>query len=113
MLSHFVVFLQQQVLSRQQEISAYGEGDGKGDAGDNWRLECVGTHSDQVWQATQPVRLQHVDTGKYLSTAKMTEFNVETCGANCPIMNHLEAFGRAAADQHSLLTVQQGIRIQQ
>ena len=96
------------VLSRQQEITAYGKGDRKGDTGDNWTVMC-NKPSQQYWQRNMPVRLQHVDTGAYLGTAKNVEFNVDTCGHSCPLMGHLEAFGREAPDGHTLLTTEQGI----
>lgn len=94
-------------LSRQQEVTAYGQGDGKGDAGDNWIVQCSG----KFWKRNAPVHLKHQDTAKYLGTASNVEFNVQTCGHQCPILNHLEAFGRAAADKYTVLTVEQGIHL--
>ena len=94
-------------LSRQQEVTGYGTGDGKGDGGDNWKVEC----STKYWTRGSPVRLQHVDTGKYLGTSANVEFNSKTCGPNCPIMNHLEAFGRSSADSHTVMKVEQGIHL--
>jgi dolichyl-phosphate-mannose--protein O-mannosyl transferase len=96
------------VLSRQQEITAYGTGDRKGDAGDNWKLHCA-KPGQKYWQRNSPIRLQHVDTGKFLGTAKNVEFNTETCGHSCPLMGHLEAFGRGGNDAHTLLMTHQGI----
>jgi dolichyl-phosphate-mannose--protein O-mannosyl transferase len=90
------------VLSKQQEVTAYGVGDTKGDGGDDWKVECVTTGS-AVWRVGATVRLQHKDTGAYLGTSKNLEFNRETCGSQCPIMNHLEAFSRKAADGYGLL----------
>ena len=98
------------VLSRQQEITAYGKGDRKGDTGDNWIVTCT-KPSQQYWQRNTPVRLQHVDTGAYLGTANNVEFNVDTCGHSCPLMGHLEAFGREAPDGHTLLNTEQGIYV--
>jgi dolichyl-phosphate-mannose--protein O-mannosyl transferase len=95
-------------LSRQQEVSAYGEGDAKGDAGDNWIVQCK---TGQFWQRSQEIRLLHVDTQKYLGTSKTLEFNVQTCGQNCPIMGHLEAFARASTDKHGQLVVEQGVHL--
>lgn len=100
------------VLSKQQEVTGYGTGDGKGDGGDNWKVECASSSSGgKFWKRGAPVRLKHVDTGKYLGTSKNVEFNQNTCGHACPIMGHLEAFGRAAADSHTLLTTEQGIHL--
>ena len=95
------------VLSKQQEVTAYGEGDGEGDGGDNWKVTCEG----KFWLVDQPFRLWHVDTQKYLGTAKTLEFNRDTCGSQCPIMNHLEAFCRKSADTYSLLKVTQGVHL--
>lgn len=97
-------------LSRQQEVTGFGSGDGRGDGGDNWRVECSSA-KDKFWKRDQPVRLKHVDTGKFLGTSAQVEFNAQTCGPNCPIMNHLEAFGRSSADAHSLMKVVQGIHL--
>lgn len=101
--SHLV----ESVLSRQQEVTCYGVGDGLGDTGDNWKVECKGSY----WKRGLPVRLLHVDTHKYLGTSKQTEFNQNTCGRNCPIMNHLEAFGRGSADANTLLKAEHGIYV--
>ena len=62
------------ILSKQQEVTAYGQGDGEGDGGDNWLVQC----STTFWTKDQPFRLKHVDTGKFLGTAKKTEINQET-----------------------------------
>jgi dolichyl-phosphate-mannose--protein O-mannosyl transferase len=96
------------VLSRQLEITAYGKGDRKGDTGDNWIVTC-NKPSQQYWQRNIPMRLQHVDTSAYLGTANNVEFNVDTCGHSCPLMGHLEAFGRETPDGHTILTTEQGI----
>jgi len=58
--------LHQSPLTHQQEVSAYGE-DGNGDTGDNWKLVTDGT---DVWKRGAVVKLQHVDTGRYLSSNK-------------------------------------------
>jgi dolichyl-phosphate-mannose--protein O-mannosyl transferase len=98
------------VLSRQQEVSCFGSGDGKGDGGDDWKVECANPNA-KYWKRNSSVRMKHIDTGKYLGTYRKLEFNHETCGHNCPIMNHLEAFGRASVDSYTLLTVEQGIHL--
>merc|ERR1712050_342653 len=89
-------------LSHQQEITGFGN-DGKGDAGDNWRVVC--SRSASYWERDMKVRLEHVDTGMYLGTPKKTEFNQNTCGRDCPIMGHLESFGRSTADANSYMKV--------
>eukprot|EP00033_Pygsuia_biforma_P001466 GCRY01001655.1.p1 GENE.GCRY01001655.1~~GCRY01001655.1.p1 ORF type:complete len:217 (-),score=18.68 GCRY01001655.1:92-742(-) len=47
-------------LSRQQEVSCFGEGD----TGDNWILETKG-----FWSRGSNVLLKHVDTGFYLKSS--------------------------------------------
>lgn len=95
------------VLSRQQEVTAYGEGDGKGDGGDDWIVQCKG----ESWKRSEAVRLFHVDTSRYLGTAATLEFNAQTCGQNCPIMGHLEAFCRTGSDKFGDFVVDQGIHV--
>ena len=100
----------QSPMSRQQEITAFGAGDGLGDRGDDWKVVC----STKYWVRTGGVQLQHVDTGKYLGTSSNLEFNAQTCGMNCPIMGHLEAFGHNSngePNQMTKFTVDQGIQI--
>lgn len=94
-------------MSRQQEVTAYGAGDGQGDGGDNWRVECRTEH----WERSTNVRLYHMDTGKYLGTADNLEFNAKTCGPNCPIMGHLEAFARSSPDKYGDWFVDQGVHL--
>ena len=48
---------------------------------------------------------------QYLGSSANVEFNQQTCGPNCPLMNHLEAFGRSTADTHTVFTVEQGIHL--
>jgi len=77
-------------LSGNQEVSAYGE-DGVGDAGDKWilqleplegdvrkRAEADGTN--KYWRRGQKFRLQHVDTGLYLSAAPKSIYSNPIAG---------------------------------
>jgi dolichyl-phosphate-mannose--protein O-mannosyl transferase len=83
-------------LSSQLEVSGYGE-DGQGDGGDDWIVNPVrgsGTH----WKTDEEVVIQHVDTSHYLGCTEQAQFTRQNCGHNCPVMNHLEIFGRKAAD---------------
>ncbi|XP_031635752.1 stromal cell-derived factor 2-like protein 1 [Contarinia nasturtii] len=57
----------QSPLSGNQEISCYGE-DGVGDSGDNWKVIC----SDDVWNRSNSVKFQHIDTDAYLSVSGRT-----------------------------------------
>ncbi|KAF9435536.1 Stromal cell-derived factor 2-like protein 1 [Entomortierella beljakovae] len=50
-------------MSGGLEVSAY---DGQDD-GDNWTLECL--NKDEYWMRESPVKLQHVNTGTYLSSS--------------------------------------------
>jgi dolichyl-phosphate-mannose--protein O-mannosyl transferase len=97
----------QSPLSRQQEVTGFGQGDGKGDAGDNWEVECSGKY----WQRGQNVRFKHVDSGAYLGGTTQATFNQNNCGHGCPIMNHLEAFGRKSKDELSVLKADLGVYI--
>lgn len=54
-------------LSGNQEVSGFGE-EGFGDTGDNWKLICE--TNGKYWERGNPVVFQHIDTGKYLYTAK-------------------------------------------
>jgi len=97
-------------MSRQQEVTAYGEGDGKGDGGDDWIIRCMAPKA-QYWKRGEPFHLFHRDTSKFLGTSKKLEFNTNTCGQQCPIMGHLEAFGRGTNDKFTEFIVEQGIHI--
>ena len=94
-------------LSRQQEVSAFGEGDGKGDNGDDWRVVCSGKY----WERSTTVALQHVDTQKYLGASSTVKFTHQNCGHNCPILNHLEVFARSQKDNFVLWIVDMGVHI--
>jgi dolichyl-phosphate-mannose--protein O-mannosyl transferase len=91
-------------LSRQQEVSAYGN-EGEGDTGDDWVVECT----TQYWQRGAKVRLRHVDTQKYLAGSASVKYTAQNCGQGCPIMNHLETFGRKQKDDYSYVKVDMGV----
>jgi len=78
------------------EVSGFGN-DGEGDAGDNWKLECVhrkdaGNAQHRLWESTTLVRLLHVDTKHWLSSSTKTKFNQSNC-PNCPLQGELEVSG--------------------
>lgn len=98
-------------LSRQQEVSAYGEGDGLGDNGDDWRVVCTSGGGQQYWRREQKVAFQHVDSGKFLGASSSVKFTHQNCGHSCPILNHLEAFGRASQDTYGNWFVEAGVHI--
>ena len=91
-------------LSRQQEISGFGE-DGKGDTGDDWVVEC----NTGQWKRNKPVRFKHVDTQRYLGGSANVKFTQQNCGHSCPILHHLEAFGRKQRDDYSVVKVEMGV----
>ena len=37
---------------------------------------------------------EHKDTGKVLGCSVKAKFSMNNCGMNCPVMIHLEVFGR-------------------
>jgi dolichyl-phosphate-mannose--protein O-mannosyl transferase len=94
----------QSPLSKQQEVSIF-EGD---DSGNNFKVECLESN-DHIWRRGESVHLLHIDTWKYLGGSKDAEFNVRTCGQNCPLMNNLEAFARGAKDALGAIQAEQGI----
>jgi dolichyl-phosphate-mannose--protein O-mannosyl transferase len=57
--------LHQSPLSNKQEVSAFGE-DGDGDTGDNWKVIIL--DGNEEWKRNSVIRLQHVDTEKFLAT---------------------------------------------
>lgn len=92
-------------LSKQQEVSAFGDGDLFGDNGDDWKVVC----STEFWMREEVVHLQHVDSGKYLGASSTVKFTHQNCGRNCPILNHLEVFGRGAKDAYGQWFVEEGV----
>lgn len=98
-------------LSRQQEVSGYGTGDGNGDNGDDWQVVC-GTGSSAYWRREAKIHLLHVDSNKYLGASSTVKFSHQNCGHNCPILNHLEAFSRASQDKYGQWFVESGVHIQ-
>lgn len=63
-------------LSRDQEVSAFGELTGRwsdGDSGDNWTIEC--TSGTGPWKRGKNVRLRHVDTGTLLASSGHIKFS--------------------------------------
>ena len=83
-----------------QEISAYGEG-GDGDTGDNWLVRCP--TGGKFWQRKEKIRLQHDDTGMYL-TAGQHEFGR-------PIAGQREIVGYQIEDSNNLWQCKDGIYV--
>jgi dolichyl-phosphate-mannose--protein O-mannosyl transferase len=97
-------------LSRQQEVSCYGQGDGNGDNGDDWKVICSASNA-KYWRREGKVYFQHVDSGKFLGASSTVKFTHQNCGHNCPIMNHAEVFSRASQDQYGAWFVEAGVHI--
>jgi dolichyl-phosphate-mannose--protein O-mannosyl transferase len=97
-------------LSRQQEVSGYGQGDGNGDDGDDWKVICSASNA-KYWRREAKVYLQHVDSGKFLGASSSVKFTHQNCGHNCPIMNHAEVFARSSQDQYGAWFVEAGVHI--
>ena len=77
------------------------------DGGDDWRVICRG----EYWQRESTVQIQHVDTGKFLGSSSTVKFTQQNCGHNCPILNHLEAFGRNNQDNYGYFVVEMGVHL--
>lgn len=77
-------------LSRDQEVSCYGDQDGEGDSGDHWDVVC----NNDYWRRDSPVKFKHVDTGVYLAGSGRT--------FGRPISGQGEIVG--VASQHSTYT---------
>ena len=78
----------QSPLSRQQEVSLFGE-NGEGDEADNWVVACTG----REWKRDAIVKLQHVETRKFLGATRHVTFDTSNCGHMCPILGHMEVCG--------------------
>ncbi|KAJ3161684.1 hypothetical protein HDU86_006454 [Geranomyces michiganensis] len=76
-------------LTRNQEVSAYAGSD----KGDDWRLICAES-SDKHWDRETEIKLQHLETGKYLSAAAGSTYNVKPPG-----QMEVSAVANAGAEQ--------------
>jgi len=99
-------------LSRQQEVTCYGN-NGDGDTGDNWIVQPkVYNRNSQYWERDIIVWLNHVDTGAFLGSSARSEFNQNSCGARCPVMNHLEMFAKNRSDLQTEWKAEHGVYLQ-
>ncbi|KAI8914992.1 MIR motif-containing protein [Powellomyces hirtus] len=76
-------------LSKNQEVSAYDHQD----KGDDWKLVCD-QRSDKFWTRESPVKLQHVETGKYLGATAGNTYQIKPPG-----QIEVYASGSSGADQ--------------
>merc|ERR1719230_1655315 len=82
-------------LSNQKEVSGFGE-NGQGDTADDWTVECKKGKKNLM--RNEGFFLKHRETGHYLGSTTQAKFTHQNCGGRCPILNHLEVFGRGRAD---------------
>ena len=99
-------------LSNQHEVSCFGEG-GVGDSGDDWTVVCDGVTRNRAlyWVRGAPIQLRSVATGRWLGASSSVQFSESNCGRGCPIMNHLEVFGRESNDSYSRWIVELGVHL--
>ena len=96
-------------LSGQQEVSGFGV-QGFGDVSDNWKVECYPNTSTGFWEKDSPVRLKHVETGRYLGATSSTKFTQQNC-PNCPIVGQLEVAAFAKSGDTTKFVAQRGVFI--
>jgi len=80
-------------LSNQQEVSGY-EGL---DEGDNWKVVCNAKHT--TWLREEPIQLQHVTTGAWLSISAKYQYSH-------PIPGQLEVSGSKSKNADGLWAAQ-------
>lgn len=83
-------------LSRQQEVTAFGE-DGNGDHGDDWVVNPA-QGSSNYWKKDNEVFIMHDQTKHHLGCSEQAVFSLNNCGRQCPVMDHLEVFARKEKD---------------
>ena len=66
-------------MSKQQEVTGYGQGDGKGDSGDDWIVRCVAPRA-KYWNREEPFHLFHCDSSKFLGTSKTLSYTIDNTG---------------------------------
>ncbi|KAJ3048654.1 Stromal cell-derived factor 2-like protein 1 [Rhizophlyctis rosea] len=84
-------------ISHKQEVSAYAGTD----FGDNWQVVCPDKKSG-FWLRENPIRLQHIQTKKYLSSSGDRQFGR-------PIQGQLEISGANSAGAGELWVATEGI----
>lgn len=97
-------------MSGANEITAYSpRGNGEGDISDDWIVECE--KGFENWNRNTPVKLRHSVTASYLSASASFEFNERNCGRNCPIKNHIEAYGSPNEDKSTVWFATLGVHL--
>ena len=97
-------------LSNQHEVSCFGN-NGVGDGGDDWLVVCDGSTYNRAlyWVREAPIQLKSTATNRWLGASSSVQYNENNCGRGCPIVNHLEVFGREENDAYSHWKVEQGV----
>ena len=97
-------------LSNQHEVSCFGH-DGVGDGGDDWMVVCDGSTYNRAlyWVRDAHIQLKSTATNRWLGASSSVRYNENNCGRGCPIVNHLEVFGREGNDAYSHWKVEQGV----
>ena len=97
-------------LSNQHEVSCFGH-DGVGDGGDDWMVVCDGSTYNRAlyWVRDAHIQLKSTATNRWLGASSSVQYNENNCGRGCPIVNHLEVFGREGNDAYSHWKVEQGV----
>lgn len=86
-------------MSNQQEVSAFGN-DEDSDTGDHWMVNC----DRKYWIQGESIRLQHVDTGKWLTLSSNTYGR--------PIHGQKEIVGAANPSSLSYWKTLEGVHVQ-
>lgn len=100
-------------LSNQHEVTGFGQ-QGEGDSGDDWKVVCssggyFSGSGAQYWNREQQIQLKSVATDRFLGASSTVKFTEQNCGRGCPILNHLEVFGRNTNDSYSHWKVEYGV----
>lgn len=109
-----IIFLQAFQFLPFQQVTGFGQ-DGSGDSGDDWKVICEGggyfSGTSEYWNRNTPIQLKSVATNRYLGASSTVKFTEQNCGRGCPILNHLEVFGRTQNDSYSHWKVEQGVHL--
>jgi len=101
-------------ISNQHEVTGYGQ-HGEGDSGDDWKVVCQGggffSGGSEYWSRDMTVQFQSVATNRYLGASSTVKFTEQNCGRGCPILHHLEVFGRNSNDSYSHWKVGLGVHL--
>lgn len=69
-------------LSKQHEVTGFGNGQGEGDKGDDWRVMC--SSGEEYWLRDEEVSFRSSATSRYLGSASNAKFTEQNCGRGCP-----------------------------